>query len=166
MGGAVSGPVERARKVVVIRAYNARPKDQTVDEQFEALTKTDGGVVSCRVGVSARVGAQREASSFMYSHTGARDHPHTHTGIRPSAAHPSTHHPPTPTRADNGVKVIDTNDIKKAIGLTQPWFDELLERIAGDVVGEVVFNSFVNFLVRVRVRVVVVECVGLGMGLG
>mmetsp|Transcript_10963 Transcript_10963/g.29410 ORF Transcript_10963/g.29410 Transcript_10963/m.29410 type:complete len:192 (+) Transcript_10963:70-645(+) len=88
MGGAVSGPLERTRKIVVIRAYNARRKDQTVQEQFNALAKFNS----------------------------------------------------------DGVKVIHADDIKDCIGLTSPWFDELLARVAGDVVGEVVFSSFVSFL--------------------
>ena len=37
-------------------------------------------------------------------------------------------------RNSEGVKVLRTDDVKNAIGLTQPWFDELLLRIAGDTV--------------------------------
>lgn len=84
-------------------------------------------------------------------------------------------------RNSEGVKVLRTDDVKNAIGLTQPWFDELLLRIAGDTVrggtelasntsapvltrfssvsfawpplqlGEVVFDSFVDFLETGRV---------------
>jgi len=34
----------------------------------------------------------------------------------------------------NGVKILVALDIKKSIGLSQPWFDELLVRIAGNEV--------------------------------
>ena len=37
-------------------------------------------------------------------------------------------------------------DIKKAVGLTAPWFDELLQRYTVGTVDEVHFESFVEFL--------------------
>jgi hypothetical protein len=90
MGSAAStqGPLQRARKIVIIRAYNARPATETLSEQFEKLSRV--------------------------SHTGKR--------------------------------VLNINDVKAAIGLSQSWFDDLLNRIAGNEIGEVEFDSFITFL--------------------
>ena len=46
-----------------------------------------------------------------------------------------------------GIKVVRAEDVKKAVGLTQPWFDDLLVRIAGgNTLGEIEVDSFVGFL--------------------
>ena len=39
--GAGASSLQRARKVLVIRAYNARKKNETLSEQFQSMTKTD-----------------------------------------------------------------------------------------------------------------------------
>jgi len=72
MGGGTS-TLQRARKIIVMRAYNSRPETQTLSDQFEELSRK------------------------------------------------------TPA----GKTVLDVNAVKEAIGLTQPWFDDLLLRISG-----------------------------------
>ena len=46
----------------------------------------------------------------------------------------------------DGKKVINVGDIKAAIGLATPWFDDLLLRISENDVGDLDFDSFVDFL--------------------
>ena len=51
------------------------------------------------------------------------------------------------TTNKDGLRVIRAEDIKAAVGLSQPWFDDLLTRIAGgNTVGEIAFDTFVDFL--------------------
>jgi len=50
------------------------------------------------------------------------------------------------SRVSFGRKVLSIEDVKSAIGLSQPWFDDLLIRIAGNEVGELEFDSFITFL--------------------
>jgi hypothetical protein len=87
MGGGASS-LSRLRKVLLIRAYNSRPKDQTVSEQFSQYRRLN----------------------------------------------------------EQGQAVLTREDIKTAVGLTAPWFDELLQRYAADSMNEVHFESFVEFL--------------------
>lgn len=50
-------------------------------------------------------------------------------------------------RPSDGLRVIFADDIKAAIGLSQPWFDETLKLLSGhDARGELRFDDLVEFL--------------------
>jgi len=85
MGGGASS-LARLRKVLLIRAYNSRPKDQTVSEQFAQFR---------------RINAQGDA-------------------------------------------VLTREDIKQAVGLTAPWFDDLLQRYTVGSMDEFTLRALSN----------------------
>jgi hypothetical protein len=87
MGGGTSS-LQRARKIIVFRAYNTRTGEQTLKEQFEPLAKIN----------------------------------------------------------QNDQKVVVAADIVAYLDLEQPCFEDLLQRIAGNSIGELAFDSFIEFL--------------------
>ena len=80
--------MKRLRRLLYIKAYNAKPEGTTIDELFRRYRRVNAA----------------------------------------------------------GVGVLAREDIKAAIGLTAPWFDELLAHYTCGALDEVGFDLFVDFL--------------------